>query len=63
MHRADRRCRWSRVRSLKLGAAPIAIGAAQSQAKMVIQAAKDSPLGNAIPVVVRAVATIKGEVD
>ena len=32
------------------------------RAKMVIQAAKDSPPGNAIPVVVRAAASIRGEV-
>ena len=36
--------------------------AAQTQAKMVIQAAKDSPPGDAIPVVVRAAASIRGEV-
>jgi hypothetical protein len=47
---------------LKLSAAPLALGADQTQAKMVIQAAKDSPVGNAIPVVVRAAASIKGEV-
>ena len=47
---------------LKLTAAPLSIDAAQTQAKMVIQAAKDSPVGNAIPVVVRASASIKGEV-
>jgi hypothetical protein len=47
---------------LKLSAAPVAVDAAQTQAKMVIQAAKDSPAGNAIPVVVRASAMIKGEV-
>jgi hypothetical protein len=29
---------------------------------MTIQAAKDSPVGNAIPVVVRASASIRGEV-
>ena len=29
---------------------------------MVIQAGKESPVGNAIPVVVRAAASIKGEV-
>ena len=48
---------------LKLKAAPVSVDAAQTQAKMVIQAAKDSPPGNAIPVVVRAVASIRGEVD
>ena len=47
---------------LKLSAVPVSAGAAQTQAKIVIQAAKDSPPGNAIPVVVRAAASIKGEV-
>jgi hypothetical protein len=47
---------------LKLSAAPVTVDAAQTQAKMLIQAAKDSPVGNAIPVVVRASATIKEEV-
>ncbi len=47
---------------LKLSAAPVTVLASQSQAKLVIQAAKDSPEGNAIPVAVRAVASIKGEV-
>jgi hypothetical protein len=48
--------------ALKLSAAPVSVGAEETQAKMVIQAAKDSPPGNAIPVVVRAAATIRGEV-
>ena len=48
--------------ALKLRAAPVSVGAAQTDAKMVIQAAKDSPPGNAIPVVVRAMASIRGEV-
>jgi hypothetical protein len=47
---------------LKLSAASVSVDAAQTQAKMVIQAAKDSPPGNAIPVVVRAAASIGGEV-
>jgi hypothetical protein len=47
---------------LKLSAAPIGIEAAQTQAKMTIQAAKDSPVGNAIPVVARASASIGGEI-
>lgn len=47
---------------LKLSAAPVTALASQSQAKLVIQAATDSPVGNAIPVAVRAVASIKGEV-
>jgi hypothetical protein len=47
---------------LKLSAAPVSVDAGQAQAKMVIQAAKDSPLGAAIPVVVRASAGIKGEI-
>ncbi len=46
---------------LKLSAAPVPIDAAQTQAKMVIQAAEDSPPGNAIPLVVRAAASIRGE--
>jgi hypothetical protein len=46
---------------LKLSAAPVAMDAAQTKAKMVIQAAKDSPPGNAIPVVVRASASVGGE--
>ena len=48
--------------ALKLTAAPVSVEAAQTQAKIVIQAAKDSPAGNAIPVVVRAAASVKGEV-
>jgi hypothetical protein len=48
--------------ALKLSAAPIVIDAAQTQAKMTIQAAKDSPVGDAIPVVVRALASIRGEI-
>jgi hypothetical protein len=47
---------------LKLSAAPVLVDAAGTQAKMVIQAAKDSPPGNAIPLVVRAAASVKGEV-
>ncbi len=47
---------------LKLSAARVTVDAALTDAKMVIQAAKDSPVGNAIPVVVRAAASIKGEV-
>src|SRR5262249_52781178 len=47
---------------LKLTAAPLSVDPAQTQAKMMIQAAKDSPVGNAIPLVVRARASIKGEV-
>ena len=47
---------------LKLSAAPVLVDAAGTQAKMVIQAAKDSPPGNAIPLVVRATASVKGEV-
>ncbi len=47
---------------LKLSAAPVSVQAAQTQAKLVIHAAKDSPIGAAIPVVVRAAASIKGEV-
>ena len=46
---------------LKLSAAPVLLDAARTQAKMVIQAAKDSPPGNAIPVVVRAAASVRGE--
>jgi hypothetical protein len=46
---------------LKLKAAPITLGAAQTQAKLVIEAAKDSPVGDAIPVGVRASASIRGE--
>ena len=47
---------------LKLSAAPVPVDAVQTQAKLVIQAAKDTPPGNAIPVVVRAAASIRGEV-
>jgi hypothetical protein len=46
---------------LKLSAAPVSVDAAQTQAKMVIQAGKDSPPGDAIPLVVRAAASIRGE--
>jgi hypothetical protein len=48
--------------ALKLRADGVTVDAAQTEAKMVIQAAKDSPAGNAIPVVVRAAAIVKGEV-
>ncbi len=47
---------------LKLFGEPVTLDAAQTQAKMVIRAAKDSPPGDAIPVVVRATAAIRGEV-
>jgi Bacterial pre-peptidase C-terminal domain len=47
---------------LKLSAAPVSVGAAQTLAKLVIQAAKDSPPGEAIAVVVRAAASVRGEV-
>ena len=47
---------------LKLSGAPIAVGATQTQAKLIIRAAKDSPPGNAISVVVRAAATVRGEI-
>ena len=46
---------------LKLRAAPVSVAATQTHARMLIQAAQDSPVGSAIPVVVRAFATIKGE--
>ena len=48
-------------RELKLSAAPVAVGATQIQAKMVIQAAKDSPLGNPAAVVVRGAVNVGGE--
>ena len=47
--------------ALKLSAAPVSVDVAQTQAKLVIHAAKDSPPGDAIPVVVRAAASIRGE--
>jgi hypothetical protein len=47
--------------ALKLSAVPVSVGATQTQAKLTIQSAKDSPPGDAIPVVVRAAASIRGE--
>jgi hypothetical protein len=47
--------------NLKLSAAPVTIGDGQVQAKLAIQAAKDSPAGAANLVFVRAAGIVRGE--
>jgi len=47
--------------NLKLSAAPFVLAESQAQAKLVIQGAKDSPVGGAAHVFIRAVGTVRGE--
>jgi len=47
--------------NLKLTAKNVAIAGNQVNAKLAVQAAKDSPVGEALRVLVRAVATVRGE--
>ena len=47
--------------ALKLSAAPVTMAAGQTAAKLVVQAAADSPPGAAAAVAVRAVAVVRGE--
>lgn len=47
--------------ALKLTAAPVTVAGGQTAAKLVVQAAADSPVGAAAAVAVRAVAPVRGE--
>jgi len=47
--------------NLKLSAAPVVVAENQTQAKLVLQGAKDSPVGGAAQVFVRAVGIVRGE--
>ena len=47
--------------NFKISAAPASLARDQAKAKLVLEAAKDSPVGAAAGIVVRAVAEVRGE--